>query len=49
MKTWKNKLSVIVLLACGYVGIPLENGATALVFMAMFAIPLFFAKENWIY
>lgn len=49
MKTWKNKLSAIVLLACGYVGIPLENDATALVFMAMFAIPLFFAKENWIY
>jgi len=49
MKTWKNKLSAIVLLACGYVGIPLENDATAFVFMAMFAVPLFFAKENWIY
>lgn len=49
MKTWKNKLYAIVLLACGYVGIPLENDATAFVFMAMFAIPLFFAKENWIY
>lgn len=49
MKTWKNKLSAIVLLAAGYMGIVLEGDGTALVMFAMFAVPLFFAKENWIY
>lgn len=49
MKTWKNKLSAIAMLGCGYVGVLIENDATALVFLAMFAVPLFFAKENWIY
>ncbi len=48
MKTWKNKLCAIVLLAAGYMGVALENDATALVLFAMFAIPLFFAKENCI-
>ena len=49
MKTWKNKLSAIAMLGCGYVGVLIENDATALVFLAMFAVPLFFAKENWVY
>lgn len=49
MKTWKNKLSAITLLGCGYMSVLIENDATAFVFMAMFAVPLFFAKENWIY
>lgn len=48
MKTWKNKLCAIALLAAGYMGVALENDGTALVFFAMFAIPLFFAKENCI-
>lgn len=49
MKTWKNKLYALVLLASGYLGVLIENDATALVFLAMLAIPLFFAKENWVY
>ena len=49
MKTWKNKLSAIILLACGYVGVLIDNDATALVLFTMFAVPLFFAKKNWIY
>lgn len=49
MKTWKNKLCAVVLLACGYLGVLIEKDATALVFLAMFAVPLFFAKENWVY
>lgn len=49
MKTWKNKLSAIILLACGYVGVLIDNDATALVLFVMFAVPLFFAKKNWIY
>lgn len=49
MKTLKNKLYAIGLLIRGYLPIPIENDATALVFFGMIAIPLFFAKENWIY
>lgn len=45
----KGELSAIAMLGCGYVGVLIENDATALVFLAMFAVPLFFAKENWIY
>ena len=43
MKTLKNKLYAIALLVCA-----LENDATALVLFGMIAVPLFFAKENWI-
>lgn len=48
MKTLKNKLYAITLLACGYVPVLIDNDGTALVFFGMIAIPLFFAKENWI-
>ena len=48
MKTLKNKLYVIALLACGYVHVLIDNDGTALVFFGMIAIPLFFAKENFI-
>lgn len=27
----------------------LDGDATATVFVSMFAVPMFFAKENWIY
>lgn len=47
MKTWKNKLSAIILLACGCMGVLIDNDATALVLFALFAVPLFFAKKNW--
>lgn len=51
MKTWKNKLSAIVFLACGFVGVPLGGGggAAGLVLVAVFAVPLFFAGVFWIY
>ena len=38
----------IRLLVCGSLGVALENDATALVLFGMIAVPLFFAKENWI-
>ena len=41
MKTLKNKLYAIALLVCGSLGV-------ALVLFGMIAVPLFFAKENWI-
>ncbi len=37
------------LLICGYLPVLIDKDATALVFFAFIAIPLFFAKENWIY
>lgn len=49
MKTLKNKLYAIVLLICGYLPVLIDKDAKALVFFAFIAIPLFFAKENWIY
>ena len=48
MKTLKNKLYAIILLICGYLSTLIDNDATALVLFAFFAIPMFFAKENWI-
>lgn len=48
MKTFKNKLYAVGLMLCGSVPTFLEQDATALVFIGMIAVPLFFAKENWI-
>lgn len=48
-KTLKNKLYAMGLIACSLPIIWLDNDATATVFISIFAIPLFFAKENWIY
>ena len=42
MKTFKNKLYAVGLMLCGSV-------PTFLEFIGMIAVPLFFAKENWIY
>lgn len=36
-------------LICGYLPVLIDKDATALVFFAFIAMPLFFAKENWIY
>ncbi len=49
MKTRKNKLYAVVLLICGYLPVLIDNDATSLIFLALIAVPLFFAKENWIY
>ncbi|BDF72972.1 hypothetical protein CE91St41_39560 [Oscillospiraceae bacterium] len=49
METLKNKLCAIGLLACGSVPALVVNDATALVVIGMIAVPLFFAKENWVY
>lgn len=48
MKTLKNKVYAIVLLACGVVPMLIDGDGTAFVFFGFIAIPLFFAKENWI-
>lgn len=48
METLKNKLCAIGLLTCGSIPALIIDDATALVFMGMIAVPLFFARKNWI-
>ena len=45
----KNKLHALLLIACTLPIMFLEGDATATVFVSMIAVPMFFAKENWIY
>lgn len=48
-KTWKNKICAIAMIICGMLGIVIEKDATALVFMLLIAVPMFFSKRNWFY
>lgn len=48
-RTLKNKIYALLLIGCTLPVIFLEGDATATVFVGMFAVPMFFAKENWIY
>lgn len=47
-ETLKNKLYAVVLILLGAMSVPINNDATAFVFILMLSIPLFFSKENWI-
>jgi len=49
MKTIKNKLVALSLILVGLAPTILDRDSTALIFFSIIAIPLFFAKENWIY
>lgn len=44
----RNKLYAVLLILCTLPIVFLDGDATATVFMAMIAVPMFFAKENWI-
>ena len=44
----RNRLYALLLIACTLPVMLLESDATATVFVAMIALPMFFAKENWI-
>ena len=46
MKTLKNKIAALSLVLAGAFPLMLDGDATFLVFAALFAIPLFFAKED---
>lgn len=46
-KTIKNKLYALALLLVGAFSM-FDGDATAFVLLLFFAVPLFFAKENWI-
>lgn len=48
MKTLKNKLWATILLVLGYITLLISNDATAMIFLMIIAVPLLFAKENWI-
>ena len=48
-RTWKNKLVALTLMGIGWLSIGICNDATAFVFVtAVFGIPLFFAKRNYV-
>ena len=47
-ETWVNKLIAVGLFILGYLSTLMEGDGTAFVFILLFAIPLFFAKDNWI-
>ncbi len=47
-ETLRNKIYAVLLILCTLPIVFLEGDATATVFVGMIAIPMFFAKENWI-
>lgn len=49
IRTYRNKLAALVMIAAGILVARLTDDATFLAFVMMFGIPLFISKENWIY
>ena len=49
METLKNKVYAAILLALGALSVTIDGDATGLVFLSFIAIPLFFAKRNWVF
>lgn len=47
-ETLRNKIYAVLLILCTLPIVFLEGDATATVFVGMIAVPMFFAKENWI-
>ena len=48
-KTWKNKLISLAMILTGYLSTFIDEDATGFVFCLIIAVPLFFAKENYIH
>lgn len=48
-QTLKNKLYALLLIGCTLPIMFLEGDATATVFVGFIAVPMFFAKESWVY
>jgi len=46
--TRMNKICAIVMALIGILSASIDGDGTGAVFIMFFAIPLFFAKENWI-
>ena len=49
IRTYRNKLAALVMVAAGVLVAKLTDDATFLVFVMMFGIPLFISKEDWFY
>lgn len=47
-RTWKNKVAALGLAQLGYWSTLIDGDATAFVFLMLFAVPLFFARRNFI-
>ena len=48
-KLLKNKVYAVLITIVGLVSIAVDNDITFCVFALIFAMPLFFAKENWMH
>lgn len=48
-RTLRNKLYAFLLIGCTLPLTFLEEDATMTAFVGMIAVPMFFARENWIY
>lgn len=48
-ETLRNKIYALLLIGCTLPVMFLDGDATATVFVGFIAVPMFFAKENWIY
>ena len=48
-KLIKNKIYAVVLIIIGALSVPIEWDATFFLFTLIIGVPMFFAKENWIY
>ena len=49
-RTFKNKIYAIIMTMLGVIAFKVDSSdATFLVFTLMIAIPLFFARKNWVY
>lgn len=44
-----NKIAAIILILAGIVPLIVDGDGTALIFILMIAVPMFFAKESWFY
>lgn len=47
-RTWKNKVTALLLLAIGYIATTIDNDGTILAFMVIISVPMFFIDENLI-
>lgn len=47
-KTWKNKVTAMILLAIGYVSTFIDNDGTILAFMVIVSVPMLFIDDNLI-
>lgn len=47
-ETFWNKVCAVSMILCGMVPVFIDKDATALVFIGIIAVPMFFARTNWI-